>query len=249
MEKLSVYLVVYNEEKRLEKTLSAAVRVADELIVVDSGSTDGTVEIARRYKAKVYQNAWESYCAQKSFAEQKCRYDWVLLLDADEVMSPELIDEINKLKEKPQYNAYKVKISDMFPRDKLPSRFARRFNPVRLYNRRYAFMPPDKMNKDRVEVQKGEAIGQLKAEIYHYSFLSISQALDKYNRHSDELQKTLDKSGKKLSPVRLWIEYPWQFCRYYFAHGYIFRGKDGLVYASLLAWFRFLKVAKWFERH
>ena len=64
----------------------------------------------------------------------------------------------------------------------------------------------------------------------------------------DKVEK-MDKSGKKLSPVRLWIEYPWQFCRYYFAHGYIFRGKDGLVYASLLAWFRFLKVAKWFERH
>jgi hypothetical protein len=135
----------------------------------------------------------------------------------------------------------------MLPHDLKPSFFARRFNPVRLYHRQYASMPADKMNKDRVDVAKKTAIGQMKAEIYHYSSLSIADTLEKYNRHSTELQKTLQKDNRRFSKIRLYTEYGRNFLRYYFAHGYVFRGTDGFVYASLMAYFRFLKIAKWFE--
>lgn len=247
MVKLSVYIVTYNEELRLERTLEKASQVADEIVVVDSGSEDNTVEIAKKYGAKVYHNAWKTYCDQKNFAENKCSYDHVLLIDADEVLSDELIKEINLLKEDFKLAAYKIKIVDMLPHDIKPSCFAQTFNPVRLYNRKLASMPKDKMNKDRVEVKAGEQIGQLKGKILHYSFLSLEKALEKFNRHSTELQKTLAKENKSFSTLRLVTEYPRQFCRYYIGKGYIFRGTDGFICASVMAYFRYLKIAKWFE--
>lgn len=247
MPKLSVYIVTYNEEHRLEKTLQAASQVADEIVVVDSGSEDKTVDIAKKYGAKIYYNEWKTYCEQKHFAENKCSNNFVLLIDADEVLSDELIAEIKAEKQDFKANAYKIKIVDMLPHDKKPSRFAQTFNPVRLYNRQYASMPKDKMNKDRVDVAEGQKIAQLNGKILHYSFVSLERALDKFNRHSTELQKTLVKEGKSFSVLRLVTEYPRQFCRYYFLKGYVFRGTDGFICASTMAYFRYLKIAKWFE--
>lgn len=249
MEKLSVYIVTFNEEARLERTLKAAKQVADEIVVVDSGSTDNTTDIAQKNGAKVIYNEWKTYCEQKHFAQNQCSNNWVLLLDADEVLSDDLIKEINECKKNPIYNAYKIKIADMLPHDKAPSKFAHRFNPVRLYNRKYAQMPKDKMNKDRVDVDPNQKIGQLKSEIYHYSFVCVEQLVEKFNRHSTELQKTLIKEKRKFTKLRLYTELPCQFIKYYLFKGYIFRGVEGFICANVAAWFRFLKIAKWFEQN
>lgn len=244
---LSVYIITLNEEKRLAKTLKQAQKVADEIIVVDSGSTDKTLEIAQSHKAKTIHNDWKSYCEQKHFAESQCTNDWVLMLDADEVLSDELVKEIKAFKKNPEYNAYRIKIIDMFPTDTTPSRFALNFNPVRLYNRYCAYMPKDKMNKDRVKVIEGHKIAQMQAPILHYSIISIEDTVNKFNTHSTELQKTLEKEKRSFSVLRLFIEFPYQFLKYYFGKKYVFRGAYGFIMANVMAYFRFLKVAKRFE--
>ena len=246
--KLSVYIVTLNEEKRIGKTLQAASKVADEIVIVDSGSIDGTIKIADKYKAKVFFNKWESYCKQKSFAENQCSSDWVLMLDADEVLSPELIEEILEWKKKtPKFQAYNIKICNMFEQDKKPRRFAQTFNVVRMYNRQFAHMPPDLHNKDRIRVESGEPIGQLKGIILHYCILSIEQAVNKYNLHSTELLKTAIAENREFSKLRLATEFPRQFLRYYFGKHYCLLGSQGFTQAMILAYFRFLKIAKWFE--
>ncbi len=245
--KLSVYIVTLNEEQRLARTLAQAAKLADEIIVVDSGSTDNTVDIAHKYGAKVIFNEWESYCKQKSFAEQLCQNDWVLLLDADEVLSDALIEEIKNLGDHPKYNAYNIKIVNMLPHETKPRKFAKTFNVIRLYNRQYASMPDDKWNKDRINVKKGEKIGKLKKTILHYCLLSIEQATSKYNLHSTELLKTLIAEKRRFSILRLITEFPRQFCRYYFGKKFFLMGVDGFIQAMLLANFRFLKIAKYFE--
>lgn len=246
--KLSVYIVTLNEEKRLARTLKAAAKVADEIVVVDSGSTDSTVKIADKYGAKVFFNKWESYCKQKSYAENKCSFDWVLMIDADEVLSPELIEEILDWKRKtPEFQAYNVKIRNMFAQDEKPRRFAQSFNVVRLYNRQFAHMPPDLHNKDRIKVENGEPIGQMRGIIYHYCILSIEQAIAKYNLHSTELLNTAIAEDRKFSRLRLVTEFPRQFLRYYFFKRYFLLGSQGFIQSMILAYFRFLKIAKWFE--
>ena len=246
--KLSVYICAYNEEKRIEKTLQAAQQLADEIVLVDSGSTDNTINIAKKYGAKVIHHGWETYSKQKSFAEKSCTYDWVLLLDADEVLSPKLIEEILEVKKNPIHNVYNLKIVNMFTGQIKPSLFGKKFNIIRLYNRKYASMPPECGNKDRVRLlNPNEKIGQLDSYIFHYCFLSIEQAVEKYNRHSSEMQKTLLEENKHFSKLRLFTEYPRQFIKYYFFERMVFWGINGFILANILAYFRFLKIAKWFE--
>ena len=169
------------------------------------------------------------------------------MLDADEVLSDELVQEIKTFKKKPLYNVYKLKIVDMFPTDVIPSKFANQFNPVRLYNRKFARMPSDCMNKDRVKVNDGVIIGQMNAFVHHYSVISIEDLVTKFNTHSTELQKTLEKEGRCFSVLRLIVEFPYQFLKYYFGKKYVFRGAYGFIMANVIAYFRFLKVAKRFE--
>ncbi len=248
MIKLSAYLVTLNEEKRLPKTLKALVEVADEIIVVDSGSTDKTEEIAQSYGAKFMYHPWKNISSQKHFAQNQCSNDWVLSLDADEVLSEKLIREINELKKNPKHNAYKLKIFDMFPGDKKPKLLAKGYNLVRLYNRNFAYMPDD-LTHDRVIVAKGEKIGQLKSRVHHYSYLTLPQFWYKLNMYTDELVKTALAKKKKYSRLRLITEFPRQFLIYYFIKRQFVNGLWGFVMATSYAYFRFLKIAKYFEYH
>ncbi len=245
---LSVYIITLNEEARIEATIKQAKKVADEIVVVDSGSKDKTVEIAKNLGAKVIHHDWETYCKQKSFAEKQCANDWVLMLDADEVLSEDLVKELKAWKKtSPEFNAYKLKICNMFPTDKKPRRFAQSFNVVRLYNRRFAHMPEDLMNKDRIKVDEGQKIGRFRNVIHHFCILSLEQATAKYNIHSSELVKTMIKNRRKISKLRIFTEFPRQFLHYYFGKRYCLLGTEGYIQALVLANFRFLKIAKYYE--
>ncbi|MBR5130489.1 MAG: glycosyltransferase family 2 protein [Alphaproteobacteria bacterium] len=246
MEKLSVYIVTLNEEERLPRTLEAAQKVADEIIVVDSGSTDRTCEIAESYGAKVMFHQWKNISAQKKYAQEQCSNDLVLSLDADEVLSDKLIAEILSIKENRSVDAYKIKIADMMPGDKTPSRFAKTYNLVRLYDKTKSFMPDD-LTHDRVVLGQNVCVAQLKSLVYHYSYLTLTKTWDKYNAYTDELVKTAVATNKKYSLFRLVIEFPYQFFRYYFLKRMFLQGRFGFINATTLAYFRFLKIAKWQE--
>lgn len=244
--KLSVYIITLNEELRLERTIIAANKVADEIIVVDSGSTDRTEEIAKKYGAKFIFHKWKNISSQKKYAQDLCENNLVLSLDADEVLSPNLIDEINKIKENPEYFAYKVKIKDMFPGDKKPKLFAYSYNLIRLYDRRYATMPDD-LTHDRVVLLQDIKVGQLKNVIYHYSYITLYQLWYKYNMYTEELVKTAIAQNKKYSKIRLITEMPYQFIRYYIFRRKFLNGWWGIITSVSLAYFRFLKIAKYVE--
>jgi glycosyltransferase involved in cell wall biosynthesis len=246
MPKLSVYIVTLNEEQRLGKTLKAAQEVADEIIVVDSGSTDKTEEIAKQYGAKFIFHKWKNISSQKNFAQNTCKNDWVLSLDADEVLSEELIAEIKNIKKSPTADAYKMKICDMLPGDKKPRILAKTYNQVRLYNRQKANMPDD-LTHDRVVCGEGCIIAQLKNKVHHYSYVSLTQLWFKLNMYTDELVKTALKDKKHYTRLRLYTEFPRQFLIYYFKKRCCLYGTCGFWMATSYAYFRFLKIAKWFE--
>ncbi len=246
MVKISVYIVTLNEEKRLDKTLKAARQIADEIIVVDSGSTDKTKDIALNNGAKFIFHKWKNISSQKHFAQNKCQNDWVLSLDADEVLSDDLIAEIKALKKNPTADAYKMRICDMLPGDKKPRLLAKTYNQVRLYNRKKADMPDD-LTHDRVVWGQDCKIEQLKSKVLHYSYVSLTQLWFKLNMYTDELVKVALKKNKKYSKLRLYTEMPRQFLFYYFMRRYCMYGTCGFWMATSYAYFRFLKIAKWFE--
>ena len=247
--KLSVYIVTLNEEERLVNTLKAASKIADDIVVVDSGSTDRTEEIARQYGARFVFHKWRNISSQKHFAQNLCLHDWVLSLDADEVLSDALIGEIGQLKKTADpstLNAYKIKITAMYPGDKKPRYFANHYNLVRLYHRKTANMPDD-LTHDRVIVEQGCRITPLKHEILHYSYISLTKLWTKYNAYSDELITTAIATGRRYSKLRLIFEFPVQFLRYYILRGQFLHGRWGFISAVTSAYFRFLKIAKYIE--
>ena len=246
MVKISAYIVTLNEEKRLEKTLQAVSQIADEVFVIDSGSTDSTQEIAERNGAKFVFHEWKNISAQKHYGQELCNNDWVLSLDADEVLSPELIQEIKNKLENPQSDAYKIKICDMFPGDKKPRFLAKTYNKVRLYNRKKCNMPDD-LTHDRVIVGDGAKVEQLESKIHHYSYVSLTQIWFKLNMYTDELVKVAIEEGRYYTKLRLYTEFPRQFLVYYFKKRNFLYGTCGFWMATTYAYFRFLKIAKWFE--
>lgn len=246
MEKISAYIVTLNEEKRLEKTLRAIKPLVDEILVIDSGSTDTTQEIAERNGANFVFHEWKNISAQKHYGQELCRNDWVLSLDADEVLSDELVAEIKEKMANPQADAYRMKICDMLPGDKKPRRLAKKYNQVRLYNRRKSNMPDDLTN-DRVIVGENTVVEQLQNKVHHYSYVSLTQTWFKLNMYTDELVKTAVEQGRKYSRLRLYTEFPRQFLIYYLKKRYFLYGSCGFYMAVTYAYFRFLKIAKWFE--
>lgn len=245
--KISVYMVTQNEEKRLPRTLKAISQVADEIIIVDSGSSDKTEQIAKRYGAKFIFHKWKNISSQKRFASLQCKNDWLLSLDADEVLSPEIIKEIKTLKDDGKTDAYYIKIKDMYPGDIKPQLFSKKYNLIRLYNKNKGEMPDD-LTHDRIVMQKNTKTKQLKGLVYHYSYLTIEHTLDKFNAYTTELVNTAYATGKKYSAARLMIELPYQFIRYYFLKRCFLQGIFGFVMAVNCAYFRFLKIAKYIER-
>lgn len=246
---LSVFLIARNEADRIGRTLDAARGLTDDLVVVDSGSTDGTQAIAERAGARVLAHAWQGYGPQKRLAEDACRYAWLLNIDADEVIPPELAAEIATLfaDGEPAADAYRIRIAEIFPGERAPHRLAYALAPVRLYRRdmgRYAASPVH----DRVELVSGARVERLKGTIHHFSVRSIGDQLAKLNSYTDALAEDLEARGERVSTLRLVLEFPANFIKAYIGRRHAVRGLYGFMTAMNFAFYRYLRVAKHVER-
>jgi glycosyltransferase involved in cell wall biosynthesis len=246
---LSIFIIVKNEADRIGETLQAVQGLSDDVVVVDSGSTDGTQEVAERLGARVIYNSWPGYGPQKRFAEDQCRQPWLLNLDADEVVPPDLREEIVRLfaKGDPPYDAYRMRIAEIFPGEKTPHPFAYALSPVRLYRKdkgRYSAS----LVHDRVELQPGTRVGILKGIIHHRSVRSLGDQIDKLNRYSDQQAVDLDLRGVTIPTWRLFFEFPAAFVKAYIGRRHALRGAYGFLTAMNYAISRHLRVAKHYER-
>lgn len=243
---VSVFLIARNEADRIGPTIAAVIGWADEVLVVDSGSTDDTVAIAGRAGARVVFNAWPGYGRQKRFAEEACRNDWVLNLDADELVPPALAAEIAALfasRGGPDRDAYRIRIAEVFPGERAPIALAYTLSPVRLYRRsrgRYSASPVH----DRVELEPGATTGRLRAPIHHFSVRSLGDQLAKLNRYSDQQADDLDARGIVIPTWRLFLELPAAFLKAYLGRRHALRGAYGFLLAMNYAISRHLRLAK-----
>jgi glycosyltransferase involved in cell wall biosynthesis len=245
---LSIFLITHNEAARLGQVLEAVASLSDDLVVVDSGSTDGTIDIAEQRGARVFHRDWTGYGAQKRYAEDQCEHDWLLNLDADEVVTPALIEEIKALfaSDALKPGAYRVHIRNLYPGDTKPRPFATDYNVVRLYHLSVGRYRDDPVY-DRVVLQDGVSVQQLSSPIYHHSVTSWFHMVDKANRFtSHEIGKIAAKPRWELL-VRLVTEMPLQFLRNYFLRGHWLGGWKGFVFALNTAYLRTLRIAKALE--
>ncbi len=243
---VSVFIIALNEADRIGATLASVHPIADEIIVIDSGSTDGTAEVCARYGATVVPHAWEGYGPQKRFGETQCRNDWVLNLDADEVLSPALTDALRTL----DFSAdgYRLSIADALPGEPLPGRFAHTTHAVRLYRKSRGSYANSTVH-DRVHFPKDATIVALQQRVYHYSMRSVSHAIEKLNRYTTMLANDLTTREKHIPffYARLLTEPCTAFFKSYVLRGDILRGWSGFINAWIYAFSRFARLAKHFE--
>ncbi|TDN39120.1 glycosyltransferase family 2 protein [Hymenobacter sp. UV11] len=244
MPALSIVIITFNEEANIARCLQALGNVADEVLVVDSFSTDRTVEICRLHGARVVQHAFAGYVEQKNFATDQAKFDHILQLDADEVLTAELRHSIGVVKANWQHAAYSlarltnycgtwVRHGGWYPDRKL-----------RLYDRRLGRWQGLLLH-ERYEVQLGQTTGQLTGDALHYSYHSIAQHISQLNKFTSITAQELALRGKtRVTLFHLLLKPLWKF-----VHGYVFRlgfldGFAGLSIAAISAWGVFLKFAK-----
>ncbi len=247
---ISAFIITKNEERCIGDAIDSISNIASEIIIVDSGSEDSTCEIAQQKGAKVISNEWLGYGPQKRFAEEQCKYDWLLNLDADEVMSPNLQDEIVELffNTYPSLSMYRIKVKTVYAFHRKPRLLAEYNNVIRLYNRTINRFP-DHPTWDAIIPNSEDQVGQLNGDCLHHSSPGIGHYAEKFNRYT-----TLQAAEQKLKPywilvVRLLFGFPLDFIKAYMLKRHITGGIYGFILSVSYAYSRFLKNAKMMEKH
>ena len=179
---ISVVIITYNEEKNLGRCLDSVTEIADDILIVDSNSTDKTLAIATNHNARVIQNAFIGYGEQKNFASQHAKHDWILSLDADEELSQELIISIKEFKNNPKFNVYSMPRITNYCGQWIRHCGWYPDKQTRLFNRTKGGWVEKKVHEYWKANDENDPKGTLKGDLLHYSFTSISEHLKKIEK-------------------------------------------------------------------
>jgi glycosyltransferase involved in cell wall biosynthesis len=247
---VSVCIISGAEAHRIRRTLESVADWTSEIVVVlNQEVADGTAELAESAGAKVYRESWKGHVAQKNSAAQKATQDWVLGLDADEVVSPELKEELERLLSNPA--AAELRAGYRFPRRTLYlGRWIRHGDwypdlQLRLWRRgrgRWGGVDPH----DRLEVDG--AIGRLRGDLLHYSMENLDHQIRKMMRYADDFARVCAEQGRPVGVIDLLTRPPWRFVRSYILKGGFLDGWQGLCIAWTTAFYTFLRYARARER-
>ena len=240
---ISAVIITLNEERRLGRALESLAGVADEVVVVDSGSTDRTREIAEQRGTRFISHPWECYARQKNYAASQARHPWVLSLDADEALSPELAAELQRLKREdpadaagftmPRLACYRgrwIRHSGWYPDRKL-----------RLYDRRRGRWVGDYVHES---VVVDGPVRELAGDLHHFTCDSLEEHLRTLDRYTTlAAQESFDRKEGWILP-RLLLGPPWKFLETYLTRQGFRDGFQGLVIAWMAGYYVFLRYSK-----
>jgi len=239
--KITATIITLNEERNIVRAIES-LRCADEILIVDSGSVDRTVELARNLGARVLEAGWRGYAGQKNLATDQAANDWILSLDADETLSEALEAEIWNLKKSgAQFDGYTM------PR---LARYLGRWiyhsgwypdRKIRLYDRRKAKWVGDFVHES-VEVQG--RLGHLQGNLLHFTCDSLSEHVRTMDRYTTLAAEELVTNRVKVPLTRLILDPAWTFAHTYFLKGGFLDGPEGLTIAQMAAFYVFLKYSK-----
>lgn len=242
MPQLSVVIITFNEEKNIERCLLSVQGIADDIVVLDSFSSDQTEAICKKYKVNFISREWEGYSPSKNFANAQAKHDWILSLDADEALSDELKGSILELKTKQEpgtaafnritnYCGSWIKHGGWYPDTK-----------IRLFDRRITQWTG--IIHEELSFSKQVNIQHLKGDCLHYSYYTIEQHYQQAEKFTTIAAKDLFEQNKKASVVKLYISPVVKFFRdYIFKLGFM-DGAAGFTVARISASATYLKYKK-----
>jgi glycosyltransferase involved in cell wall biosynthesis len=240
---LSVGLITHNEEKKLPRTLNAVKGLADEIIIVDNGSTDRTVEIAKSFHAKVYTETWKGFGAQKNSVIDKCKGKWVLLIDADEEITPSLKNAIQKIvtAEIPRYEVYKIRFTTFCFGEKIKYGGWSNFFRIRLFLNGAGKYDDKHVHETFVTSKK---IGTIKDTINHYTYINLEEYFNKFNAYTSQLACQYWEAGKNKSTLNIYFTTLFHFIKMYLLKLGFLDGYEGYLLSKISAMYVLIKYAK-----
>jgi glycosyltransferase involved in cell wall biosynthesis len=239
--KISATIIAFNEERNIARVIES-LRCCDEILVLDSGSNDRTVEIATKLGARVIEASWHGYAAQKNIAAELASNDWILSLDADESLSEALEAEIWHIKKSgPKFDGYTVpRLAQYLGRWILHSGW-HPDRKVRLFDRRKAKWVGDFVHES---VTVAGAVGELKSNLLHFTCNSLSEHLRSMDRYTTLAAQEIVSRQKNITWSLLLFDPPWTFLRTYFLKLGFLDGPEGLAIAYMAAFYNFVKYFK-----
>ena len=246
MNRLSVVIITLNEAEDLPRCL-ASVEWADEIVVVDSGSTDGTLELCRAHpKVRLFEQAFLGSGRQKRHAVACASHDWVLGLDADEVVTPELAKELGALL---AGDLSALAGATLTRRMVFLGRVFRhghdsRQRILRLFDRRRGNFTEDDVH-EKVVLEGPQT--RLTGELLHYSYRDLADYFEKFNRYTSLMAEKMNARGRRVGVAGIVLRPPWAFVQYYLLRGNWLNGLAGFVYALLSALYKTVKYVKLYE--
>ncbi len=246
MHKLSVVIIAYNEESRISQTLDS-VKWCDEIIVIDSCSTDKTVEICGQYSnCKVYVQPFLGFGPQKKLGVEKASNNWILAIDADEVVSDALKDEITQLLSATNIpkSGFYVPITLIFMKKVFEHGSENKQPHLRLFDKTKGNFNMLKLHEG-VEI-KGE-VGKLKNEMLHCSYMDLNHFFQKFNDYAEIYKNEALKNNKKVGKLKPLLRLPLEFIKQYFIRRNFLNGYPGFVWSLFGSFYVFVKYVKIYE--
>jgi glycosyltransferase involved in cell wall biosynthesis len=237
---LSAVIITLNEAPRIRRCLES-VSFCDEIVVVDSGSKDGTQDICREMGARVIEQAWLGYGAQKQFAVEQAVFNWVLCLDADEELSAPLQDSLKQFMSHPSADACQMPRCNKFMGRWLRYGEGYPDYSLRLFDRRKASWSQDPVHE---KVVCSGNVEVLQGDLLHRSEDSLSIYLDKQNRYTTLQAEMLVDAGKSVSTLKIVLSPLFRFIKFYFLRQGFRDGLAGFVHISIGCFNSFIKYAK-----
>lgn len=244
--KLSVFLITFNEERTIEKCLKTLLWV-DEIIVVDSGSTDATLAICEKYGVQVIHKDFNGFGEQKQFALQLAKNDWVLSLNVDEILTDKLIEEITELLEdNPTFDGYQIKRKQVFLDKVFNHGYESKQYHLRLFKKIAGNFDEKKVHESIVLNGK---VGKLNNFFLHFKTRSLDAYVEKLNTYATNFAESEYLGNKKHSVIEIFIKVKLEFFKKYILQGNFLNGKEGFYWAFLSAYYLGLKYMKTNEQY
>jgi len=239
--KITATIITLNEERNIARAIES-LRCCDEILILDSGSTDRTVELAEKLGARVVEAGWRGYAGQKNWAAEQASHDWILSLDADEALSEALEGEIWNLKKSgPRHDGYTMpRLAQYLGKWILHSGWYPD-RKIRLYDRRKAKWIGDFVHET---VHVSGRVGKLEANILHFTCDSISEHVKTMESYTTLAAQEMVDRKQPIGISRLIVSPAWTFLKQYFFQLGFLDGVEGLILAYMAAFYTFVKYAK-----
>ena len=240
--KISVTIITFNEEGKIEGAIKSVLDIADEIIIVDSFSQDNTVNIAKKYPVKVYQKRWHDYADQRNFALEKASFTWILNIDADERVTPELKKEILDLKNKePDCDGFSIPRLTYYLNRWIYHSGWYPDRKIRLFRKQMAKWEGRFIHERLIFTGK---VRKLKYPIHHFSYKNIEEHLSRINKYSSLSARKLYENGKKARWYHFIIHPFFRFIKSYILKLGFLDGFPGFVISVLNSYYIFTRYAK-----